>query len=145
MSWVPEVGDTVIAVDACAMDGDLEDTTLTINKRYTVKEDTSNRLHVIDDQQIPHCFEEGWSKYFKQLDIKTPRKSGGSTSYYELPEGATELRHLIRHKQMPHPIGEAFCALYRLNDNGEYRRNLEKVIFYCQAEMDEFDKEQKEL
>jgi len=64
------------------------------------------------------------------------RKSGGSTHYYTLPKHATELRHLIRHKSMSHPVGEAFCALYRLNDNGEFKRNLEKVIFYCQCELE---------
>lgn len=64
------------------------------------------------------------------------RGSGGSTGYYELPSGATELRHLIKHKKMEHGIGEAFCALYRLNDNGEYRRNLEKVKFYIECELE---------
>jgi hypothetical protein len=64
------------------------------------------------------------------------RGDGGATSYYELPEGATELRHLIKHKKMEHAIGEAFCALYRLNDNGEYKRNLEKVKFYIESELE---------
>ena len=44
------------------------------------------------------------------------RPTGGTTHYYELPPSATELKHLIRHKKMSHPIGEAFCALYRLHD-----------------------------
>ena len=44
------------------------------------------------------------------------RPTGGTTHYYELPPNATELKHLIRHKKMSHPIGEAFCALYRLHD-----------------------------
>lgn len=64
------------------------------------------------------------------------RSTGGSTHYYDLPENATQLRHLIRYKNMSHGIGEAFSALYRLNDNGEYRRNLEKAIFYCQCELE---------
>jgi len=61
------------------------------------------------------------------------RGDGLSTHYYELPEGATELRHIIKHKQMEHGVGEAFCALYRLNDNGEYLRNLKKAKFYIDA------------
>ena len=40
------------------------------------------------------------------MSKKTTRGDGGSTSYYELPEGATELRHLIKHKRMEHGIGE---------------------------------------
>lgn len=71
-----------------------------------------------------------------EMRNKTKRGNGGATSYYELPKGATELRHLIRHKRMSHPIGEAFCALYRLNDNGEYRRNLEKAKFYIECELE---------
>ena len=38
-------------------------------------------------------------------------KSDGSTaSYYELPEGATELQHLISHRDMNAQIGEIFRA-----------------------------------
>ena len=64
------------------------------------------------------------------------RPTGGTTHYYELPPNATELKHLIRHKNMSHPIGEAFCALYRLHDNGEYKRNLEKARYYIDTELE---------
>lgn len=64
------------------------------------------------------------------------RATGGTTHYYELPLNATELKHLIRHKKMSHPIGEAFCALYRLHDNGEYKRNLEKARYYIDTELE---------
>lgn len=66
---------------------------------------------------------------------KQNRGDGKATSYYELPEGSTELSDLIYHKQMNHSIGEAFCAIYRLNDNGEYARNIRKAIFYLQLEL----------
>ena len=68
-------------------------------------------------------------------DIDRIRGNGGSTSYYDLPNGATELGHLIKHKKMEHGIGEAFCALYRLNDNGEYKRNLTKAKYYIEQEL----------
>ena len=73
-----------------------------------------------------------------ELNMERPtlsRPSGGSTHYYELPKNATELKHLIRHKKMSHPIGEAFCSLYRLHDNGEYKRNLEKAKYYIETEL----------
>ena len=77
-------------------------------------------------------------------EIEQPsRGDGGSTNYYELPKGATELRHLIRYKKMSHPIGEIFCAIYRLNDNGEYLRNLKKAKFYIDSEIEEYEKENK--
>ena len=76
-------------------------------------------------------------------EIKQSRGDGGSTNYYELPKGATELRHLIRYKKMSHPIGEIFCAIYRLKDNGEYLRNLKKAKFYIDSEIEEYEKENK--
>lgn len=67
------------------------------------------------------------------------RGNGLSTNYYKLPDGATELRHLIKYKKMEHSIGEAFCALYRLNDNGEYLRNLKKAKFYIDSEIEYYE------
>lgn len=73
----------------------------------------------------------------QQIEEVSPKRGdGGSTNYYSLPKNATELKHLIRHKNMEHAIGEAFCALYRLNDNGEYKRNLTKALYYIQSELD---------
>ncbi|NOQ31148.1 MAG: hypothetical protein GQ570_08510 [Helicobacteraceae bacterium] len=76
-------------------------------------------------------------------DLENPvletRGNGGTTSYYELPTNATELGQLIKHKKMEHGIGEAFCALYRLNDNGEYKRNLTKALYYIQKELDYYE------
>lgn len=68
-------------------------------------------------------------------EIQQERGDGGSTSYYKLPENAKELGDLIYHKEMNHSIGEAFCALYRLKDNGEYKRNLRKAKFYIDLEL----------
>lgn len=66
------------------------------------------------------------------------RGDGGSTSYYFIPPHATELKDIIKYKKMEHGIGEAFCALYRLNDNGEYLRNLNKALYYIQAEINHY-------
>ena len=72
----------------------------------------------------------------------TGRPSGGSTHYYTLPDKAKELHELIFYKNMNHSIGEAFSALYRLNDNGEKKRNLEKVIYYAKLELERTIKEE---
>ena len=76
--------------------------------------------------------------------LKDPsnRGDGGSTPYYDIPINATELCDLIKHKKMEHGIGEAFCALYRLNDNGEYLRNLQKVIYYITKEIKYYEEQQ---
>lgn len=72
-------------------------------------------------------------------ESKTTRGDGGTTSYYELPKDAKELGDLIYHKEMNHSIGEAFCALYRLKDNGEYARNLRKAKYYIDLELSRVD------
>ena len=79
---------------------------------------------------------EAYDKVMESLGIERNtehRGDGSATHYYELPKGATELRHIIKYKNMEHGIGEAFCALYRLNDNGEYLRNLKKAKFYIDS------------
>lgn len=80
-------------------------------------------IGMMDEMMSALCFERN----------KEHRGDGLSTHYYTLPKGATELRHIIKHKKMEHGIGEAFCSLYRLNDNGEYLRNLKKAKFYIDA------------
>lgn len=41
------------------------------------------------------------------------KSDGGSTSYYELPEGSKELNDLIEHKGMSFALGNIFKACYR--------------------------------
>lgn len=104
------------------------------NQENTNKVRGNDEIITIEDQ---------WdivSKYIKpeernETTTDKVRGNGGATSYYDLPIGATDLGHLIKHKKMEHGIGEAFCALYRLNDNGEYKRNLTKAKYYIEAEL----------
>jgi hypothetical protein len=66
-------------------------------------------------------------------------KSDGSTaSYYELPEGATELQHLISYRNMNAQVGECFRSLYRygMADHSDKKRDIKKVLYYAQAELD---------
>lgn len=57
---------------------------------------------------------------------------GGSTSYYELPAHATELRHLISHKGMSKARGDIFKACYRLGEKAgtDIDYDLEKMEFF---------------
>jgi hypothetical protein len=50
------------------------------------------------------------------LDDGPVKSDGGSSSYYFLPEGATELNDLIEAKQMSFARGNIFKALYRLGN-----------------------------
>lgn len=70
-------------------------------------------------------------------------KSDGSTaSYYHLPDGATELQHLISFKNMNAQVGESFRSLYRMGEasHSDRIRDCKKVIFYMQAEIERIEK-----
>lgn len=71
------------------------------------------------------------------------RVSDGSTaSYYELPEGATELQHLISFKNMNAQIGEIFRACYRYGQAAHSAkiRDAKKIKFYIEAEIKRLEK-----
>ncbi len=67
---------------------------------------------------------------------------GSTASYYELPEGATELQHLISHRDMNAQIGEIFRACYRYGmvSHSPKMRDIKKIIFYAQAELERLKK-----
>ena len=75
--------------------------------------------------------------------MNEPEKSDGSTaSYYELPEGSTELQNLISHRNMNSQIGEVFRACYRygLVSHSDMLRDAKKIKFYAQAEIERLEK-----
>lgn len=59
---------------------------------------------------------------------------GGSTSYYELPAGATELNDLIEHKGMSMSFapGNIFKACYRFGEKDAANRmyDLNKILYF---------------
>ena len=70
---------------------------------------------------------------------KEPYISDGSTArYYELPDGATELQHLISYKNMNAQVGEIFRSCYRYGEAGhsEQLRDAKKMKFYAEAEIE---------
>jgi len=91
------------------------------------------------------------SDFKKDVVKKTPKGGGemwtrlsdGSTSdgstasYYELPEGASELQHLISHKDMNAQMGEIFRAAYRYGESShsDMLRDAKKIRFYIDAEI----------
>ena len=71
--------------------------------------------------------------------MKDKETSDGTTAgYYELPEYATELQHLIAHKNMNAQMGEIFRANYRYGEvaHSDMLRDIRKIIFYANSELD---------
>ena len=77
-------------------------------------------------------------KYIKFIKIEeTAENNGGSTDYYKLPAGATELQDLIEHKDMGFGIGNIFKAAYRLGncEHSNRVRDLNKIIWFARREL----------
>jgi hypothetical protein len=70
---------------------------------------------------------------------------GLSASYYELPEGATELYHLIIHRDMNAQLGEIFRAAYRYGQasHSDQLRDINKIITYANQEKERLLKQQR--
>lgn len=70
---------------------------------------------------------------------------GSTASYYELPEGVTELQHLISHRDMNAQIGEIFRACYRYGQasHSGRLRDAKKIKFYAEAEIARLEKLEK--
>lgn len=75
-------------------------------------------------------------------DKKSLIKSDGSTAaYYELPENAKELQHLISFKNMNAQMGEIFRSCYRYGEveHSSKIRDIKKIIHYAKAELDRLE------
>lgn len=66
---------------------------------------------------------------------------GSTASYYELPEGATELQHLISYRNLNAQDGEIFRAIYRKGraSHSDELRDAKKVLFYARAEVERLE------
>lgn len=68
--------------------------------------------------------------------------NGGKTSCYDVPKDAETLNDLIEHKDMRFWRGEAFKALYAIDerasrsDNASEGRELNKVIYYAKRRLE---------
>lgn len=76
------------------------------------------------------------------VDKSRSRSDGSSADYYVLPDGATQLQHLISHKNMNAQVGEIFRACYRYGEvaHSEMLRDAKKIKFYAEAEIERLEK-----
>ena len=76
-------------------------------------------------------FDNGFSRYTTDEIPDTIQSDGSTASYYELPEGATELQDLISAKNMNAQIGEIFRACFRYGEvaHSPMKRDIKKILF----------------
>ena len=66
---------------------------------------------------------------------------GSTASYYELPDNASELQHLISYKNMNSQMGEIFrsCYRYGIASHSDQLRDAKKIRFYIEAEIERLE------
>lgn len=66
---------------------------------------------------------------------------GSTASYYELPDNASELQHLISHKNMNSQMGEIFRSCYRYGSasHSDQLRDAKKIKFYIESEIERLE------
>ena len=74
--------------------------------------------------------------------VPSAKSDGSSADYYKLPEGATELQHLISHRNMNAQMGEIFRSAYRYGraSHSDKLRDARKIKFYIEAEIERLEK-----
>lgn len=100
-----------------------------VSYSYANKLYRSNRNKWLYEQMLSRRSERAQRKYM----------SDGSTArYYEVPEGVSELQHLISHKNMNAQIGEIFRSCYRFGEasHSDRIRDAKKIKFYAEAEIE---------
>jgi hypothetical protein len=123
----------------------------TVGKEYVV----DSKGFILDDEGYyvealdmlkfygPDTFEDLQFDAIYSEDGLTQNVSDGSTaSYYELPKNATELQHLISHKNMNAQLGEIFRECYRYGTASHCNelRGIKKILFYANAELERLEK-----
>lgn len=79
-------------------------------------------------------------KYQEQLIVKgketvTHINNGGPTDYYNIPNDISEIQDLIEYKEMNFAQGNILKAIYRQGGHSSYERDLNKIIFFAQREL----------
>lgn len=75
-------------------------------------------------------------------ESKKEASDGSTANYYEIPDGATELQHLISYKNMNAQIAEIVRACYRYGEvaHSPRLRDAKKIKFYIDAEISRLEK-----
>ncbi len=70
--------------------------------------------------------------------------NGGSTDYYDIPEGALDLQDLIEHKNMSFSMANIFKACYRFGEKDPDKKlyDLNKIVWFANREINLINKEQ---
>ena len=117
-----------------------------------VKESATKVFSGLEDAYDGPILETDWKKVPPPYKVQdTAQNNGGSTSYYDIPEGAKTLNDLIEHKDMRFWQGECMKAIYALTDraaratdgSSSEERELNKIIYYANRGLAQLGREKE--
>ena len=92
------------------------------------------------------CYKEALNKTFKPYTLEfEAHNNGGKTDYYDLPKDAKCCQDIIEWREMNFQQGNIFKVAFTFNcgrHNGtDYRRDLNKIIYFAQRELERLTNE----
>lgn len=99
---------------------------------------------IFDENSEPHYYDD------KQIDLYFEKQdnsinNGGSTSYYKFEEDWKECQDIIEHRDMNFSQGNifksAFCFNIGRHNATDYTRELNKIIYFANRELERMEKE----
>lgn len=113
------------------------------NKLKEIKMQEPNSLTVGKIEQLTETKTKDTLMGIEQMGANTPlskqvTSDGLTAKYYELPPDAKELQDLIAFKNMNSQMGEIGRTWYRYGEcsHSDMMREINKIIFYAEAEKD---------
>lgn len=81
----------------------------------------------------------------KNTSTKKSNNNGGSTDYYKIPSNAKDLQDIIELRNLNFAQGNilkaAWCFNIGRHESTTYERELNKIIWFCQRELNRIDNE----
>jgi len=101
------------------------------------------RLNDVTEEEWDEAYRRDHARKKKEWSNNPGVSDGSTAKYYELPEHAEELQDLISYKDMNAQIGEIFRSCYRYGEvsHSDKMRDINKVIFYAEAEKKKLSRE----
>ena len=98
--------------------------------------------HYEEKHDCPRCGGSYYTPPHDACPCQSSVSDGSTASYYELPEGATELQDLISYRNMNAQMGEIQRAVYRygMASHSDKLRDAKKIKFYIEAEIARLEK-----
>ena len=95
---------------------------------------------------VPNGYKEALNKTFKPYTLEIEaHNNGGKTDYYDLPKDAKCCQDIIEWREMNFQQGNIFKVAFTFNcgrhSGTDYRRDLNKIIYFAQRELERLTNE----